>query len=310
MSFAPFYRQYELPWSPTAEVEQRFRKVVRNSLIVFVALGLVIPFLPTPEQQKFKTPALPDRVVKLVLEQRKPPPPPPKAIEPEKKIEEPKPIEKPEVKPEPKPQPDRTEQARKQAAKALTVFDELAALRDNSAAERAQQTQTLTNAVAAARSERNMITSAAGKSSGGINNAALSRGYGGSTGDLAGHNTTQVTTTIGASDPRTDVQRTSGSKKGKRDGSEVAQVLDSNKSVIFALYTRALRDNPDLQGKVVLKLVIAPTGEVLSCDVVSSELNNPELEAKLKARIKLIRFPVQDVETLTVTHPIEFFPAG
>ncbi len=207
-------------------------------------------------------------------------------------------------------EPDRTEQARKQAAKALAVFDELAALRDNTTVERAQQTQTLTNAVAATRSERNMITSAVGKNSGGINNAALSRGYGGSTGELAGHSTTQVTTSIGASDPKTDVQRSSGSKKGKRDGSEVAQILDGNKAAIFALYSRALRDNPDLQGKVVLKLVIAPTGEVLSCDVVSSELNNPELEAKLKARIKLIRFPAQDVETLTVTHPIEFFPAG
>jgi periplasmic protein TonB len=310
MSLAPYYRLYDLPWSPTAEVERRFRKIVRNCLIVCVVLSVLVQLLPLPEQTRFNAPALPDRVVKLLLEQRKPPPPPPKAVEPEKVIEEPKPVSKPEVKEQPKPVPDRTEQARKQAAKALAVFDELAALRDNTAVERAQQTQTLTNAVAATRSERNMITSAAGKNSGGINNAALSRGYGGSTGELAGHNTTQVTTAIGAGDPRTDVQRNSGSKKGKRDGSEVAQILDANKSAIFALYSRALRDNPDLQGKVVLKLVIAPSGEVLSCDVVSSELNNPELEAKLRARIKSIRFPAQDVETLTVTHPIEFFPAG
>lgn len=309
VSLAPYYRSYDLPWSPTAEVEQRFRKVLRNCLIVCVVLSVLMQLLPLPEASRMKAPALPDRVVNLVLEQRKPPPPPPKPIEPEKAVEEP-PVPKPEVKPEPVPVPDRTEQARKQAAKALAVFDELAALRDNTAVERAQQTQTLTNAVAATRSERNMITSAAGKNSGGINNAALSRGYGGSSGELAGHNTTQVTTAIGAGDPRTDVQRTSGSKKGKRDGSEVAQILDANKGAIFALYTRALRDNPDLQGKVVLKLVIAPTGDVLSCDVVSSELNNPELEAKLKARIRLIRFPAQDVETLTVTHPIEFFPAG
>jgi hypothetical protein len=57
-------------------------------------------------------------------------------------------------------------------------------------------------------------------------------------------------------------------------------------------------------------MVIAPSGEVVSCEIVSSELNNPELERKLVARIKLIRFPAQDVETLTVTRPIEFFPAG
>ncbi len=310
VSLAPYYRLYDLPWSPTAEVEQRFRKIARNCLIACVVLSVVVQLLPLPEQTRFNAPALPDRVVNLVLEQRKPPPPPPKAVEPEKVIEEPKPTPRPEIKEEPKPVPDRAEQARKQAAKALAVFDELAALRDNTAVERAQQNQNLANAVVATRSERNMITSAVGKNSGGINNAALSRGYGGSTGELAGHNTTQVTTAIGASDPRTDVQRTSGSKKGKRDGSEVAQILDSNKAAIFALYARALRDTPDLQGKVVLRLVIAPSGEVLSCDVVSSELNNAELEAKLRARIRLIRFPAQDVEALTVTHPIEFFPAG
>jgi periplasmic protein TonB len=305
-TLVPYYRQYELPWSPTAEVELRFRKVMRNCLIAFVVVVLVMAVLPLPEPKDRPAPALPDRVVQLVLEQRKPPPPP--KPEPEKKVEEPKPVEKAVVKP--KPEPDRTEQARKLAAKAMAQFDELNALRDSAVIDKAQQTQTLMNAVAATRSERNMITSTAGKSSGGINNATLSRGYGGSTGELAGHNTTKVTTTIGASDPHTDVQRNSGSKKGKRDGSDVAQVLDGNKSAIFALYARALRDNPDLQGKVVLKLVIAPSGEVVGCEVVSSELNNPELERKLVARIKMIRFPAQDVDMLTVTHPIEFFPAG
>jgi hypothetical protein len=57
----------------------------------------------------------------------------------------------------------------------------------------------------------------------------------------------------------------------------------------------------------VLKLVIAPTGEVLSCDVVSSELNNPDLKAKLR-RIKLIRFPAQDVERSLSRIPLSSSP--
>ena len=105
MALAPYYRQFELPWSPTAEVEQRFRKVVRNTFIFFGVLVLIISFLPLPESAKFNPDALPDRVVNLVLEQRKPPPPP--VVEPEKKPEEPKPVEKPEIKPEPKPLPSR-----------------------------------------------------------------------------------------------------------------------------------------------------------------------------------------------------------
>jgi hypothetical protein len=43
--------------------------------------------------------------------------------------------------------------------------------------------------------------------------------------------------------------------------------------------------------------------------VVSSELNDPELEHKIIARVKLIRFASKDVESMTTTKPIEFFPA-
>ncbi|MGD9841699.1 MAG: TonB family protein [Steroidobacteraceae bacterium] len=309
-ALVPYYRTFELPWSPTAEVEQRFRKVVRNCLIAFAVLIVVMTLLPLPDQSQQKIPALPDRVVQLVLEQRKPPPPPPKIIEQEKPVEELKPVEKPQLKPAPKPEPDRTEQARKQATKALAVFDELAALRDSSVLNKAQQNQPLSSAVAATRSERNMITSAAGKGSGGINNAALSRGYGGSTGELAGHSTTQVSSTIGANSNQPAIQRGAGNKKGSRNVSDVLQILDSNKGAIFALYTRALRSNPELMGKVVLKLIISPDGDITSCQIVSSELNNPELEGKLVARIKSIRFPAQDVGVAEVTYPIEFFPAG
>jgi periplasmic protein TonB len=75
------------------------------------------------------------------------------------------------------------------------------------------------------------------------------------------------------------------------------------------LYTRALRDRPELQGKVVLEFTIAPSGEVTACRVVSSELNDPELERKIVARVKLIRFEARDVATLVATKPMDFFPA-
>ena len=62
---------------------------------------------------------------------------------------------------------------------------------------------------------------------------------------------------------------------------------------------RALRDRAELQGKMVLEFTIAPSGEVTACRVVSSELNDPELERKIVARVKLIRFAAKDVETMT-----------
>ena len=59
----------------------------------------------------------------------------------------------------------------------------------------------------------------------------------------------------------------------------------------------------------MLRLTIAPDGSVTFCEVVSSELDNPELEAKLVARVKLFRFDAKNVEPITTTKPIDFFPA-
>ena len=87
-------------------------------------------------------------------------------------------------------------------------------------------------------------------------------------------------------------------------------VFDRNKGALYALYGRGLRDKPELQGKLVLEFKIEPTGEISACRVVSSELNDPELEKKIVARVRLIRFKPADVEALVVSKPIDFFPAA
>ena len=45
------------------------------------------------------------------------------------------------------------------------------------------------------------------------------------------------------------------------------------------------------------------------CRVVSSELHDADLESKIVARVKSFRFEAKDVETITTTKPIDFFPA-
>ncbi|MCL4792203.1 MAG: energy transducer TonB, partial [Gammaproteobacteria bacterium] len=84
---------------------------------------------------------------------------------------------------------------------------------------------------------------------------------------------------------------------------------DQNKGAIYALYNRALRENPALQGKLVLKLTIEASGEVSQVEVVSSELEDQELERKLVQRIRMFRFLEKDVPPVTTTKPIDFFPA-
>ena len=96
----------------------------------------------------------------------------------------------------------------------------------------------------------------------------------------------------------------------ERAREEVEIVFDRNKGALYALYGRALREKPELAGKLVLEFTIAPSGEITNVRVVSSELNDPELEKKIVARVRQIRFKPADVEPLTVSKPIDFFPAA
>jgi TonB family protein len=158
------------------------------------------------------------------------------------------------------------------------------------------------------RVDRALLTARTGEGSGGIAVSKASSGFGGGSTGLAGHATAKVSSSVDAA-PADDVQRSGKSSKGSRTREEVELVFDRNKSAIYALYSRALRDNPALQGKVVLEVTIAPSGEVTSARVVSSELGDAELERKLVARVKMFRFEAKDVAPMTTTKPIEFFPA-
>ena len=302
------YRHFELPWTPSNEERQRLRTLLATCFGVTLALCLMLPMLPLPPRVVDEVQPVPPRLAKLVLEREvKPPPPPPP---PPPKID---PVKPAQAQPTPKPQPqpvDRQQEARRKAVQAAVALDQLAALRDSSVLEKAVRPRELSGKVGEqTRSERSLLTSKVGGSSGGINTANLSRGYGGSAGTLAGHTTTQVNSSVLEAQAADKVQRAAGSGKATRSEEEIALVFDRNKGAIYALYTRALRDKPDLQGKVVLELTIGADGSVQKCQIVSSELNDPELERKLIARVKSFRFEARDVGTITVTKPIDFFPA-
>ncbi len=297
----PYYREFELPWSVSDEDRERFRKILLWVLGIVLLLAILIPLLPLPERKESAEEQVPPRLAKLMLEKKEPPPPPPP----------PKEEPKPEVKPKPEPKPvDRQQEARKKASVAglLPFKDELADLRDNRMVDIAMANRPLTDAVHAGdMAQRSMITSKVGQGSGGINTASLSRGFGGGGGGLSGRATTQVTSGIGTGEGK--AVRSGSGQKASRSREEIELVFDKNKGAIYALYNRALRDNPSLQGKVVLELTIAPWGEVTNCRVVSSDLNDPDLERKLVARVKMFRFEDRDVEAVTTTKPIDFFPA-
>jgi periplasmic protein TonB len=303
MLLAPYYREYELPWEGDPESSERFRRILRVLLVVFLVLGILFPLLPTPKRAAFED--VPQRLVRVIQNTPKPPPPPPP----------PKPPEQPKIEPKlamVKPPPvDLRERAHEKAQKQLNqVKDELADLRD--VMDLAPlETKNLSGAVGAdAHAERSLITSKVGVGSGGITSANTSRGFGTGAGSLTGHDTTAVTSGIvrGGLNSRGPAAG-GGGGKAARSREEIELIFDRNKGRIYSLYARALRDNAELQGKLVLEFTIAPSGEVTMCRVVSSELKDPELERKIIALVRLFRFDAKDVDTITTTKPIDFFPA-
>ena len=302
MVLAPFYRTYDLPWEGDPDSARQFRRLLTIGLVLFVLGGLIIPFLKLPALKETAAQAVPDRLARLMVEEKpKPPPPPP-----------PKPLEPPKPETKPIPQPvDRTAEARKKAEKQLNrVKDELADLRRDLAQELPVETKNLTGAVGAeSKAERSLIASRVGTGSAGVQSSNSSRGFGSGAGSLTGHTTTSVSSRVASIAADNKASRTGTSGKAARSQEEIELEFDRNKGAIYALYSRALRERPELQGKMVLEFTIAPSGDVTACRVVSSELNDPELERKIIARVKLIRFAAKDVEPMTTTKPIEFFPA-
>jgi len=293
---APYFRRYELPWSPSEEMERRFRAILRNLAIFATLLAIVIALLPKHEQVT-NTNSLPPRVVKLMEPPPPPPPPPPKP--------EPKPLEKtpaPIAKAEPKPVDPHAK-----AAKMAAQFDDLAALRDVDLDKLAKNQKQTTDPGDVNTVTRALIT-ASGGTSGGIAPLRLSSGFAAGSGSLNGIRTTQV------QDPKLAAARGSaqagGSGKASRSTEEIALVFTKNKGAIDMMYMRALRENPSLQGKIVVELTIAPSGDVTGVRIVSDDLNDPEFEAKLKARIASFKFGAKDVAQMIATRTIDFFPAG
>jgi TonB family protein len=251
---------------------------------------------------------VPERLARVMIEEKPKPPPPPPVVK-----EQPKPKVEVEKKPVPVPPPvDRKQLAHEKAQKSLDrVKDELADLREQMDLTPLSQTKNLSGAVGAdSHAERSMITSKVGAGSGGITSANSSRGFGTGAGSLTGHDTTAVTSSIARSgiDSRGPT-RTGSSGKAARSREEIELVFDRNKGAIYGLYNRALRERAELQGKLVLEFTIAPTGEITMCRVVSSELNDPDLESRIVARVKLFHFDAKDVESITTTKPIDFFPS-
>ncbi len=338
------YHYAVLPWSISAEDERRFRRILLVVLLLALLWGLVLPLLPRPAENREAAEELPQRYAKLLLENHPLPPPvipKPEALPNPAEAKADKPKDEANKKPVPearKPVPDKSpgeklEAARKKASGVglLAMKDELADLRGAPVAVQLNQNIKQGPGVGAGNGPgvgagleagiplRAMITSNARGGSGGINTAGYSRDTGG--GGLAGRSTTLVEGYAGGGGgggfgggaggngrAGGTVQKGHDSK-ASRSLEDIRLVMERNKAAIFAIYNRALREDPTLAGKIVIELKISPTGEVMDCVIVSSEVHATEFERKLIARIKQFDFGAKDVSLMTVNYPLDFLPS-
>lgn len=302
MGYAAFYNEPILPWSKT-ENDVRFNKILKRSLLFLLLITVIVPFLPIPEVEQKELKQVAPRLAKLLIQKKK------------QKVANPKPAAKKKAAAKKKKAKKTRKKSKKTAAKKkaikkaassglMALTDELADLRDSFNIASVRSTNlSKSGKTKSKRAASNMLTAKAGRGSGGISTRGLSNKTGG--GSLSGRSLSGVSSNIGGG---TGTRRTAGGKAG-RSQEEIERVFQRNKGGIFALYNRALRKDPSLQGKVVLELTILPSGKVTKCRIISSGLKAKRFERRLVLKVKTFRFKKKNVATVTVTYPIDFLPS-
>ncbi len=341
------FRLPVLAWSLAAAEELRFRRIAGSVAGVALVFALLLPWLPRPVLQRPAPAALAAPVARLLIEPpRAITPPPPRVVPAAPQARAPRPTAVPEAR---RPQPRRAAGERDPVPRPATgmgllaLTQQLGRIHGAPAAVQLQTEVPTGRGVGSAQGvgvgagreaglpSRAMITAGAAQGSGGLGNAAFSRDTGGA--GLAGRATTLVAGVAGgnggggfggggvglpgsrnASAAPGGERAAAGPSRGasaraSRSIEDIKLVFDRHKGAIYALYNRALRETPSLQGKVVLELRIAPSGEVEICRIVASELGAAELERQLVARVRRFDFGAKDVEPMVVSWPVDFLPS-
>jgi len=158
--------------------------------------------------------------------------------------------------------------------------------------------------------DANIVTAGVAAGGGGVESGRYTGQVGGT--ELSAREVAAVRSGLFADEPEAadSKKKVAATRSGNgRSEEDVTIIFDRNKGSLYSLYERERRKTPGLQGKIVLRITIAPSGEVTDVKIVSSELNNPALEARLISRIKMFKFEAHDVDPVTVTYPIEFLPS-
>lgn len=311
-------RKALLSWVYSGEDDKRFRKSALIALLLTMVLSAVISQMTLPPLIADNGEQVPQRVVRLLMEEK--PKPAPTAVEmPKPKVKaEKKPVEKPVqlAKAEPKVEELAPKEPEAKDQGILAFRERLAASKDDQVVDKLGLEARIDNSDygGGGRAQRSMLTTNAPGSSGGINLASISRGMGGGPGKgggMAGVAVTRASSAIAAvGTPGGDRPLSNDAGAAGRTDEEIQIVFDRYKSALYRLYNKELRRDPTLRGQVILKLTIEPDGTVSLCELKSSDMNAPDLTAQVVDRVKGFDFGAKAVPAITILYPIDFLPAA
>lgn len=307
------HKQAILVWDSGHQSDRRFNTIALGTMVICLALSVVIARLPAPVIDRTLPTEIPERIAKFMTEMVKPEPlpeikPQPELPKTEDKIERPAPKET-------KPVTKTEEQARKiaQGSGLLVLSKQLSALADTSNINTmvTAKLNTAPTNTAATTVDTNILTSDSGRKTVAVSQGAHVGTVGTTKLDDNQKKITQGLLENSGGGIAAKTTGTGGTARGAsgRGQEEVAIVMDQHKGMLYNIYNRARRTNPGLKGKLVLVLTILPSGQVSNIVIKSSELNAPELEASLVARIRQFDFGKREGGPLTLTVPVEFLPS-
>ena len=313
-----------MPWARGNEEDRRFHKSLGSSLAASFFVAVILGSIAIPIIERDRVIEVPERVARLVQQNRAQPQPEPEPIfqeelpapEPEELAETLPEETTPEVSNEPavadNPKVDTKEQVK---SKGILAFrDSFASRASLRAGTQLGSRASFTNAGedAVGRPTRAMVTTNAPGSSGGINLASISRNVGGGGGQgIEGVQVSRVASSIGSGGNGTSDRPRSGGVYAGRTDEEIQIVFDRYKASLYRLYNRELRKNPTLRGQITLKLTIEPDGSVSFCVMQSSDMNAPMLAEQVVERVIGFDFGAkEDIVAVTIIYPIDFLPAA
>jgi biopolymer transport protein ExbD len=98
-------------------------------------------------------------------------------------------------------------------------------------------------------------------------------------------------------------------KSAEVDPERLAAYVRARRAAIQSCYERELRHDPRLQGKIIARFIITPSGRAAAVDLTDSTLHNDAVATCLRGVIGGFVFPFKPVSSVEIEYPFVFSPS-